>query len=373
MKSEEFNKKYNVFRDVGYSWIRHLDLCIINGTEDFVGLRFDKATMDAPTVWFRWQGEPSRYLCKCAEDFNIPVVENKILAKSLCENSEPGQAIPQKYEAIVKDVYDSAVKKEKPQDMSAFDWELENDIIEQLLIFERNAFKKARRKFLQRKRKTNKAEDSKRAMFDLALRLKGLAEMYSLDFIENMRSPFYDQEFYLVPGSNEFGIKLSHMVFVCNSWKTIFVGNKYVFKYFDYSEADAAIDFLGDLLKEYESEFKQRLPFYFEEFDISQAVFERALAEMKIALVRNYNITGLEYGYTYNKTVMEIYIQKSGSDLKKMYMYLITPKEFLRNPDRFKKMIAEPLALVNKWNFHRSEVKYDEKSLSCGPMILRQN
>lgn len=365
MKSEELNKDFNALQDVSFSAIQHLDVCIINGSENFVGLRFDKNTMNTPMFWFKWQGELSRYFCKCAEDFNIPIVENKILAKSLYENSESGQTIPQKYEAIVKDIYEFGVKKEKPSDMPAFDWELQKDFTNQIFSFERNAFKDARRKFLKRKNKPNKDANSEVITKELSQQLKALAKLYSLDFTENKYLPIYDKEFYLVSGPNGLGVKLSHMVFVCDSWKTIFVGNKYCFQYFDFSEVRTAINFLGSLLKEYESEFEQKQSFYIEEFDISQAIFERAIAEMKIALVRNYNKTGLKYGYIYNKTVLEIYIQKNSSDLKKMYRFLITPKEFLRSPGRFKKMIAEPFAIVNKWNFCRSEVKYDGNMLSC--------
>ncbi len=78
------------------------DVVITNPTHFAVALRYRKETMSAPTVIAKGQDEMAARIRKIAGEHNIPVVENKPLARALHSEVEIGDTIPEKfYEAVV--------------------------------------------------------------------------------------------------------------------------------------------------------------------------------------------------------------------------------------------------------------------------------
>ena len=69
----------------------------------------------------------------------------------------------------------------------------------------------------------------------------------------------------------------------------------------------------------------------------------------------NYNQNGIEYGFSSDTTVFQIYLRNKEKNT--MYRIVITYKEFLRNPNIFKEFIRAPHK-IKKWNFWCNEKKY---------------
>lgn len=70
------------------------DVVITNPTHYAVALRYDQATMKAPTVVAKGEGLVALRIRQVAEEAGVPVVENKPLAQALYKSVEVGQEIP---------------------------------------------------------------------------------------------------------------------------------------------------------------------------------------------------------------------------------------------------------------------------------------
>lgn len=72
----------------------------------------------------------------------------------------------------------------------------------------------------------------------------------------------------------------------------------------------------------------------------------------------NFNSTGIEYGIDDSeKTIIMVYLRDK-NDPSKMFEICISYAEFMRNPDAFRKFIAEP-RVSDKWNFWCKRRKYN--------------
>lgn len=85
------------------------DVVVTNPTHYAVALEYNRDTMVAPTVTAKGQDNMARVIRETAEEHEVPVIENKPLARALYSEVEIGDVIPEKfYEAVVavlKQVY----------------------------------------------------------------------------------------------------------------------------------------------------------------------------------------------------------------------------------------------------------------------------
>jgi flagellar biosynthetic protein FlhB len=85
------------------------DVVVTNPTHFAVALEYKQISMDAPTVTAKGQDHMAQRIKQVAYDSEVPVMENKPLARALFADVEIGETIPEKYyEAVVlvlKEVY----------------------------------------------------------------------------------------------------------------------------------------------------------------------------------------------------------------------------------------------------------------------------
>lgn len=73
------------------------DVVITNPTHFAVALEWDRESMAAPMVTAKGRDEAALRIRRIAEESQVPVVENRPLARALYAESEIGQVIPEKY------------------------------------------------------------------------------------------------------------------------------------------------------------------------------------------------------------------------------------------------------------------------------------
>ncbi|MCF8564770.1 flagellar biosynthesis protein FlhB [Alicyclobacillus tolerans] len=79
------------------------DVVVTNPTHFAIALKYDSATMQAPTVLAKGQDETARRIRELAEEANVPLVENKPLAQTLFRTVEVGDAVPgELYKAVAE-------------------------------------------------------------------------------------------------------------------------------------------------------------------------------------------------------------------------------------------------------------------------------
>lgn len=95
--------------------VQKADVIITNPTHFAVALQYDPATMGAPTVTAKGQDEAAFRIRRVATDADVPIIENKPLARAIYAEVEIGEQIPEKfYEAMVivlREVYRMSGKK----------------------------------------------------------------------------------------------------------------------------------------------------------------------------------------------------------------------------------------------------------------------
>jgi len=100
MKSVQFQQAMNrMMRDVPSA-----EVVITNPTHYAVALRYDKETMDAPVIVAKGARKLAAKIKQIAEENDIPIVENKPLARSLYRAGFIGQMIQPEFFAAVAEV-----------------------------------------------------------------------------------------------------------------------------------------------------------------------------------------------------------------------------------------------------------------------------
>ena len=89
------------------------DVVIANPTHFAVALKYDTTAADAPTVNAKGEDNMALNIRRIAEENNIPVVENRPLARDLYTNVEIGAIIPEAYIRIVAAIYSQLDKFKK--------------------------------------------------------------------------------------------------------------------------------------------------------------------------------------------------------------------------------------------------------------------
>ncbi len=84
--------------------IKKADVVVTNPTEFAVAIRYDSDTMDAPSVIAKGQRLVAKRIKELANEHDIPIVENKPLARALFKTCEVGMQIPPKFFKAVAEV-----------------------------------------------------------------------------------------------------------------------------------------------------------------------------------------------------------------------------------------------------------------------------
>ena len=95
--------------------VQSADVVVTNPTHFAIALKYDPETMGAPTVTAKGQDETAFRIRRIAGDAEVPIIENKPLARALYAEVDVGDQIPEKFfEAMVivlREVYRMTGKK----------------------------------------------------------------------------------------------------------------------------------------------------------------------------------------------------------------------------------------------------------------------
>jgi flagellar biosynthetic protein FlhB len=80
------------------------DVVVTNPTHFAIALEYDRETMPAPRVTVKGQDEMAQRIKEIARENEVPIVENKPLARALYAETEVGDLIPLKYYEVVATV-----------------------------------------------------------------------------------------------------------------------------------------------------------------------------------------------------------------------------------------------------------------------------
>ncbi|MCQ2242012.1 EscU/YscU/HrcU family type III secretion system export apparatus switch protein [Treponema sp.] len=85
--------------------VRESDVVITNPTHYAVALKWDSETQEAPMVNAKGVDETAQRIKAIAGENDVPIVENRPLARDLYSNFEVGTIIPQQYLRLIADIY----------------------------------------------------------------------------------------------------------------------------------------------------------------------------------------------------------------------------------------------------------------------------
>lgn len=119
IKSKIRQKQRELARSRMMSSVPRADVVITNPTRLAIALEYDREAMDAPVVTAKGSGFLARRIREIAVEWQIPLVENKPLARSLFETVEVGEEVPEElYRAVAEVlafVYSLGAKKNTPR------------------------------------------------------------------------------------------------------------------------------------------------------------------------------------------------------------------------------------------------------------------
>ena len=84
--------------------VKKADVVVTNPTEYAVAIQYDSDAMDAPTVIAKGQRLVAKHIKELAKEHDVPIVENKPLARALFKACEVGAQIPPKFFKAVAEV-----------------------------------------------------------------------------------------------------------------------------------------------------------------------------------------------------------------------------------------------------------------------------
>ncbi len=90
--------------------IKKADVLITNPTHFAVALQYDASTMLAPLVVAKGEDVMAFQMRRLAQDFQVPIIENKPLARALHAELEVGEEIPERYYRAVVLIFEQIYK-----------------------------------------------------------------------------------------------------------------------------------------------------------------------------------------------------------------------------------------------------------------------
>ena len=90
--------------------VKSADVLITNPTHFAVALKYDRNTMIAPIVTVKGEDSLAFQMRQLAKEFDVPIIENKPLARALYRDIEEGEAIPERYYRAVVLVFEQVYK-----------------------------------------------------------------------------------------------------------------------------------------------------------------------------------------------------------------------------------------------------------------------
>lgn len=104
VKAKIRSKQLEVIRRRMLQEVPKADVIITNPTHLAIALQYDKLSMDAPKVIAKGAGIIAERIKKIAEENNVPIIENKPLARALFKVVELGDYIPENFYKAVAEV-----------------------------------------------------------------------------------------------------------------------------------------------------------------------------------------------------------------------------------------------------------------------------
>ena len=336
------------------------DVVITNDNTQYVGLKYYVDFCDAPYVVCKGY-ELNTYQRKVIEAIGIPCVEDKPLTRSIFENVNEPQQIPRNYWIPVSKIYSNLEKYDKPRKETEFEKQLKEDIVYHVYEHEKNVYKKTLRNFRRRRHSEKKFEGNVTRYFEEEIR--NLTAAYEINNRSYHNSVLKTDEFYLEICFDNYDISFLQMIFFVETEQKIYIGSRSFLVSFDYVQAEMAMEFVKLLIRTCNEELINDTRLLCDEYDVNPKEYEIALNSIKTIVELNYKQTGQEYGIFNDTTSVSIFLKKkdaSFDEKSRMYIVVITYKEYLRNAAVFKEFIKNPKP-QKQWNFWCRERKYNKK------------
>lgn len=93
--------------------VREADVVITNPTHFAVSMKYEREVNASPQITAKGQDEVALMMRRIASENNVPIVENKALARSLYAETEVGDIIPEKYFSVLANIYAEILKNNK--------------------------------------------------------------------------------------------------------------------------------------------------------------------------------------------------------------------------------------------------------------------
>ena len=90
--------------------VREADVVITNPTHFAVSMKYDRNVSDAPQIIAKGEDEIALQMRRIAKENDVPIVENRPLARGLYTDTEVGDIIPDRYMAVLAQVYAEILK-----------------------------------------------------------------------------------------------------------------------------------------------------------------------------------------------------------------------------------------------------------------------
>ena len=104
IKSQRFQRRRKMLKGGLASRIKEADVIVANPTHFAIAIKYDRSKMHAPIIIAKGQDYLALKIREIAGDFDIPVVENKPLARALYKHCEVGDFVPRDQFAAVAEV-----------------------------------------------------------------------------------------------------------------------------------------------------------------------------------------------------------------------------------------------------------------------------
>ena len=335
------------------STISQCDVVLRNGNKQFIGLYYDSEKADAPYILCKEAASLSYCMYKYLETIGVLCVDNALLTKEIFENVQEGDLLPPVYFDRVAVIY-SNLAKYKDTSKESFHIKLNKDVVYQINRLEKDIYKRTIKR--NKKKETNcLAQNQISVESYLEEGITALPDCKKMRFETFYNESYHTTEYYLSVEIRKFSIEYCLCIFVSKKEGLIYICTPASIETFKINETDKVLYLVKELSKSIFKELIRDTEKYCKEFEINLRLYEIARNTMETMLKMNYNQNGIEYGFSSDTTVFQIYLRNKEKNT--MYRIVITYKEFLRNPNIFKEFIRAPHK-IKKWNFWCNEKKY---------------